>query len=70
MAMITVGPRRYGPCMSPDDPSDLSGDADVPVAAGVVEVADEEAFVNIAASGELGERPRSSVHLMRKNKHY
>lgn len=62
--MITVGPRRYGPCMFPDDPSD----ADVPAAAGVVGFANEEVFVNIAASGELGDSPRSSVHLRRQNR--
>lgn len=50
--------------MFPDDPSD----ADVPAAAAVVGVADEEVFVNIAASGELGDSPRSSVHLRRQNR--
>lgn len=59
IATTKVGPTRYGPCLGPFEvESAFSGD-DVPVVEGDAVV---EAFVKIAASGELGDRPKSSVH--------
>lgn len=44
--------------MVPTESSEFPGDDDPAGVAGVVAVV----FVKIAASGEVGERPRSSVH--------
>ena len=69
MAIAIRAAAMWGPCLVPKLPlSAFSGDDVVlPVAGVVVEpeaagVAAVEAFVKIAASGELGDKPRSSVY--------
>lgn len=62
-ATTKVGQARYGPFLYPFEvESALSGDDVPPVVAGAAVV---DAFVKIAASGELGDRPKSSVHTKR-----
>lgn len=60
-ATIMKKPARWGLCWNPLE-SPAFSDCDVPVDVDAAGVAVVEAFVKMAASGELGDMPRSSVH--------